>query len=202
MLNVNVNENKVRELNGRSIIVLDLEIQKSIVDEKDWENTHLMRISCLCMYTYIDQRYRVFGPRDVDAIRSMCIGAECVVGHNINRFDLPIIFNLPARERAHDICTYDTLEEIWKSLDLPLDTFSDAHKGYGLDRVCRHTLNVSKSGSGAFAPVLYQRGEFWKLIDYCLEDVRMAKMLFEHMLTHAMIQNNVNNYVNIKRTSI
>lgn len=160
-------------------IVIDLEIQDPIIHESDWDNTDKIKISCCCTYSYLEDRYHVYGPTDIEHLRATIACADLVIGYNINKFDIPVIFGLPAREQLTGIHTYDILAEIWKTLGLDPTTFSDAHKGYSLGAVAKATLNKGKTGSGANAPFLWKQGNFWRVIDYCLNDVALTKDLYD-----------------------
>lgn len=52
------------------------------------------------------------------------------------------------------------------------------NSGYRLDDLAWLNLNTGKTGNGALAPELYQKGQWGKLIDYCLQDVNLTRMLF------------------------
>jgi hypothetical protein len=42
--------------------------------------------------------------------------------------------------------------------------------------------DLAKSGNGALAPILWQRGQVGEVIDYCLNDVHITHELFKVML--------------------
>ena len=44
-----------------------------------------------------------------------------------------------------------------------------------------------KTGNGATAPLLYQDGRLAELIDYCIEDVRIEKTLFEFIARYGYV---------------
>jgi hypothetical protein len=173
----------------RNVVVLDLEIQDPIVQQEDWDHTERIKISCCVVYSYLENRYHVFGPNDVDYLRSLVLTSDLVVGYNINRFDAPIIFGMESKQFPVGIKTYDILAEIWKSLDLDPLNFSNAHKGYSLDAVAQATLGYGKSGHGASAPFYYKQGNIWKVIDYCINDVKVTKDLFDYICVHKHIVN-------------
>jgi DEAD/DEAH box helicase domain-containing protein len=192
-------------INGiQDVMVIDCEIQESVTHNSQWERTDLMKVSVICMYEYKCDRYRVYGPKDLDHVRNKLLMSGLVVGHNINRFDLPVIFGITQsrkNELSH-IKTFDTLEVIWESLGLDItnNDFTNMHKGWSLDSCCKGSLNISKSGSGAFAPQWYQEGNIWRVIDYCQHDVKMVKELFEFIVQKGFVRNSKNCVVPIKRS--
>jgi DEAD/DEAH box helicase domain-containing protein len=165
-----------------NVVVLDIEIQDAIVNPADWDNTDKMKIACCVLYSYIDDRYHVYGPNDVERLRSILIAANRIVTFNGNKFDLPIIFNMPNRTFPTGLRSYDILANIWLSLHLDPTLFTNAHKGYSLDRVCKYTLGKGKSGSGAAAPFLFKQGDIWKVIDYCINDVALTVELYNYIM--------------------
>jgi hypothetical protein len=169
-------------LQGKDIIVLDLEILRPIEKQSDWDNTHLIDISCCVLYSYLENRYHVYGINDLEYLRMRILSADLVVSYNGNKFDLPVIYKLPNRRSPEGIKSYDILAEIWKSRGLDPTIFTPSHAGYSLDNVSRGTLNRSKSGTGTKAPLLWQEGEYCRVIDYCINDVALTKEVFDYII--------------------
>jgi DEAD/DEAH box helicase domain-containing protein len=51
-----------------------------------------------------------------------------------------------------------------------------------LDHVAEGTLNVNKSGHGLQAITWWKQGEIEKIRQYCLDDVKITKKLYEYAL--------------------
>jgi len=161
-------------------IVVDVEIQKTIEEVPNgWEDTHLLGVSVGVVYEYQTDRYRVYGPNDTQALRERLVAADRISGFNIWKFDFPVIWELPGRERVQQLGpkTNDLLRRIWLALYLKPNEFSSLHKNWGLDKVCRATFGQGKSGFGGDAPKWFQAGNWAKLVDYCIDDVRLEKRL-------------------------
>jgi hypothetical protein len=75
---------------------------------------------------------------------------------------------------------HDILQEIWAANGA---RFSPS----GLDAVCKANFGTSKTGNGALAPVDWQRGNYGKVIDYCMNDVRMTNQIMDLVLSGASI---------------
>jgi hypothetical protein len=171
-------------------VVLDLEIQDLIIQQSDWDHTENIRVSCCCLYSYLEDRYHVYGPRDLDYLRAYLTTVDLIIGYNINKFDLPVIYGTENRKMPAGLnTTYDILVEIWKVLGLDPTEFTDIHKGFSLNQVAKYTLNKQKTGSGAHAPQLWQQGNFWKVIDYCLNDVALTKDLYDFIQACGCVYN-------------
>lgn len=161
-------------------VVVDVEIQKTIEETPGgWDATDKLGVACAVVYEFTTDRFRVYGPEDVPALRERLLKADRVTGYNVEKFDFPVIWGLPGRERVHELKpkTNDLLLRIWRSLGLSDDTFSDAHKGWGLDVVAKGTLGAGKIGYGGDAPKWFQAGQWGKLVNYCADDVALERDL-------------------------
>ena len=176
-------------------IVVDVEIQKSIEElPNGWDDTHLMGVSVAVVYEFLSDRFNVYGPDDVEVLKKRLLRADRISGFNIWRFDFPVIFGLPNRERVEELRpkTNDILIRIWRGLGLDTEKFSGQHKGWGLDNVARGTIGQAKSGYGGDAPKWFQQGLWPKLTDYCLHDVKIERDLATFVDRHGYIVNGAN----------
>lgn len=162
-------------------IVVDVEIQYCINGPEGfgWDDTDKLGVSCAVVYDFNQDRFRVYGPNDVEELRQRLVDADRISGFNIWKFDYPVIWGLPGRSRVGELLlkTDDILRRIWQAQGLNPDTFSRDHAGWGLDAVCESTIQQHKNGHGAEAPKLYQAGKWSKLVDYCINDVKMERDL-------------------------
>jgi DEAD/DEAH box helicase domain-containing protein len=173
-------------------IVIDVEIQKTIQEVPNgWDDTHLLGVSVAVIYEYSTDRYRIYGPNDIQPLRERLLKADKISGFNIWKFDFPVIFGLPGRERVEVLKdkTNDLLVRIWKSLGLNENQFTSLHKGWGLDVVCKGTFNRGKTGYGGDAPIWYQQGNWAKLVDYCIDDVKLERDLTDFIDKYGFVVN-------------
>lgn len=192
----------------KNVIVYDLEIQKdpSIVG---WENTFELGLSSCVAYSYETKQYHFFGHTEEERIR--CIeflnGATCVTFNGI-RFDSRVLLGndrvihpncettATVNGKLYKWTNYDIYMKILqvlsgeKDCSKVLDNKTFHGKGlYSLDTLCRRTLGISKNGDGALAPKLFQDGNFYELLQYNLQDVRMTKDLFEFVQKYNYVIN-------------
>lgn len=173
-------------------VVLDVEIQHRIEDlPNGWDDTDKMGVACAVIYDFREDRFRVYGPNDVDALKSRLRKADRISGFNIWRFDYPVIFGLSSRERVEELRpkTNDILLRCWRSLDLSLDKFSSAHKGWSLDNICQSTFGKGKIASGEQAPRWFKEGEHARVINYCIDDVALERDLTIFVDTYGFVLN-------------
>lgn len=161
-------------------IVVDVEIQKTIEElPHGWDDTHLMGVAVAVVYEHRADRFRIYGPQDVAALRDRLLKADRISGYNIWRFDFPVIWGLPARQRVPELRgkVDDLLLRIWSAMGLSLVDFSKAHAGWKLDQVATATLGGGKIGNGADAPKWFQAGEWARVSNYCADDVAIERDL-------------------------
>ena len=174
------------------MLVYDIEIAKAIKGRGEtkikgieycggWRDFDNMGIACICAYDYTDDRYRVFMEDNMNDFLSLTLVHDVIVGFNSHNFDN----NLVMAEYGVDLGekTFDILREIWITVGLDPDKFVPAtHGGYGLDDMCDINFGMKKTGNGALAPVDFQQGRYGSVIDYCVSDVRLTKMLMDRIL--------------------
>ena len=171
----------MNSLEGKKIIVFDCEIKKRIEDcSKGWQSHDEMGVSVLVLFDYQTMRYRIFDDKNILEALMLLNTTDLCVGFNTVGFDWKLLratYEMPDVRASRD---YDILREIWLSLGLNPDVFNPrTHGGYKLDDVAYDTIGLRKSGDGALAPVLYQEGRIMELVDYCVQDVKIEKELFE-----------------------
>lgn len=178
-------------------LIYDIEIEKGILNKGEepaagyqycagWHDHANMGISVIGAYDYAEDRYRVFCKDNMHEFVEALEKAERIAGFNNIAFDNAVIaacwgplVKLPEGWQAK---SYDLLCEIWRSAGLAPVFDYRTHNGYGLDAVCLTNFGTKKTGHGAKAPIYWQRGAIGNVIDYCLNDVRLTKQLFDHVV--------------------
>jgi hypothetical protein len=166
-----------------SVIVYDCEIIRCIppVLKSDlqycggWHDHTNMGISVIGVYDYLADQYRVFLEDNFADFARLVRGREHVIGFNSLAFD----DRLCAAHGLEVTTTYDLLCEVRVASGQSPHYRPGTRPGYSLERLAQANLGTGKSGSGALAPELWQRGQIGKTIDYCLGDVALTKRLFD-----------------------
>src|SRR3989338_923016 len=149
-------------------IVLDLETQHAF-DEVEGRRPELLGISLVGIYLYRAQTYKAFEEsqlKDLEAELSQC---SRLIGFNIRRFDIPVLKPHLKKFDVSKLPLFDIMDDIEKHL---------GHR-VSLESVARGTFGIGKSASGLDAIVYYRQGEMDKLKQYCLDDVRLTKDIYE-----------------------
>jgi hypothetical protein len=161
------------------------ERQDGIIYCAGWEDYAAMGVACVGCYDYTADKYRVFGDHDLEDFQKFVEAHDRLVGFNNNRFDNNVLraagVVIPSEK------SYDLLSEIYSAL-------GSYQKGCRLADVVKANFPnaAGKSGNGADAPILWQRGFHTRVIDYCLNDVRLTKMILDRVLRFGYINNPVN----------
>jgi DEAD/DEAH box helicase domain-containing protein len=156
-------------------IVLDLETQREF-SEVEGRRTDLLGVSVVGIYRYDTNQYQAFLEAELSHLATLLLEAELVIGFNINKFDLPVLAPyLPYP--ISQVPTLDILDELVKAL---------GHR-VSLDSVAKATLGRGKTGSGLDALKWFKEGQFDLIKQYCLEDVRITKDVYEHGKQHGRL---------------
>lgn len=179
----------------KKILIYDCEIIKAIRDPKKvdlahieycngWDDYENMGISVIGV-NIIDKNdgYDLISNHNIakDDIAMFQIGlggTEVLVGFNNQSFDDKLLkangFVIP-----ETIVNYDLLAEIWEGVGLGREFVYPTHAGFGLDAICKANGLGEKSGDGANAAVLWQKGKHQEVIDYCENDIKLTRKLFD-----------------------
>lgn len=185
------------------MFIFDLEIQcgippKDVQQRTDgikycagWEDYATMGIACICVWDYTTDSPHVFGEHDLEDFQKFVDSHDVAIGFNNNRFDNNVLkaggVVIPPNK------SYDILAEIYRAL-------GSFQKGCRLDDVVKANFPnaIGKTGDGALAPELWQKGFQTRVINYCHNDVRLTKMIFDKILRSGYIKNPVCPTKNLK----
>lgn len=155
-------------------IVLDIETQN--IFERGNRDATKLKISFVGIFDYESRTYDGFFEQDLPRLWKILEHSDRIIGYNTKGFDIPVM-NAYYPGDLLKIGQLDIMEEIVK------------HTGFRLklDDIAQATLGIGKSGSGLDAVKYWQAGELDKLRDYCLQDVKVTKDLYEHGRTKGKV---------------
>lgn len=103
--------------------------------------------------------------------------ADMLIGFNSNTFDIPLLNRYYPGDLLH-IRSLDLLYEVQKVLG----------RRIRLQSIAEATLGRGKSGDGTKAGEWWLKGEKDKVREYCIEDVRLTRELYDYALTHGILK--------------
>jgi len=162
-------ENPQREVQrDRSVVVFDLETQRSFDEVGGRSQMHRLGVSVGVAYRYDTDEFLVYTEDRIAELVELLQDAELVVGYNIRGFDFEVL-------RGYTDVDLQSLP----TLDLMYDLEDRLGFRPKLESVATPTLGTGKSADGLQALEWWKRGEVDKIADYCREDVRVTRDLFE-----------------------
>jgi hypothetical protein len=148
--------------------VFDLETQRLAEEVGGWGNKHLMRLSVGVVYDSQDDRFHDYQEADIHALIEHLKKFDLIVGFNVKSFDYGVLKGYSSFD-FNSLPTLDLLEDVFACLGFRLS----------LDHLGQKTLGAQKSGNGLLAVQWFREGKFELLTEYCRQDVKMTKSLFE-----------------------
>ncbi|MFA5853997.1 MAG: ribonuclease H-like domain-containing protein [Patescibacteria group bacterium] len=134
------------------------------------------KITLIGVYYYETDEYASYLEHELPNLWPRLERADRIIGYNTKGFDYPVMNSY----YPGDFLTFpslDLLEVITANLGFRLK----------LDSVAHATLGIGKSGSGLQALEYFRKGEFDKLRDYCLQDVKVTKEVYDYGRAHGEI---------------
>ncbi len=159
-------------LEGRPVLVFDLETQKSFEEAGGRHATRHLGMSVGVVYSFADGRFHVFYEAEVEKLIAMLLGAELVVGFNLLGFDYEVLRG------------YRDFGREPKTLDIMVDLQQKLSFRPKLDSVVQATLGASKTADGLQALAWFREGRLDLIAQYCQEDVRLTRDLYLYGREH------------------
>lgn len=159
-----------------------------------WGDKAGMGVSVICAYVW-DEGYRVYLEDNMSAFKELVEAPDTlIVGFNNKTFDDPLLeqalgIHVPVNH------SYDLL----RAVRVALGGSPGSVGGPTLDRLCQANFLPGKNGSGAFAPLLWQRGKHGQVISYCLNDVIQMKKLIELVVAGRLRDPDSGRILNVQR---
>lgn len=156
-------------------IVFDIETQNSY-QEVGARDNRLLKVSLVGVYFYRTGQYESFTEAELPKLWAEFERADRLIGYNSLGFDIPVLNNYYPGDLGK-LPSLDIMAEIANHLGFRIK----------LDEVAQATLGIGKSGDGLKAVEYFRKGELDKLRDYCLQDVKVTKDLYDYGCEHGRL---------------
>jgi DEAD/DEAH box helicase domain-containing protein len=161
---------------GDKVVVFDLETQRSFAEVGGRSQFHRLGVSVGVAYRYDLDEFLVVNEETISELVTLLLEASLVVGYNIRGFDYEVL-------RAY---TEENLQKL-PTLDLMFDLEERLGFRPKLDSVVSATLGDGKIADGLQALEWWRLGEIDKIIEYCQEDVRVTRDLYDFGKRHRWV---------------
>ncbi len=163
--------------NHQDYLVVDIETKTLVDAVGGWKNFKQLEVSIACAYDSKTDQFYSYTEDKLGDLVALCKD-RLLVGYNLVGFDLPVMekYGLPP---AAELDVFDLMLDIqavsgWRFVKL--------------DKIATATLGVGKSAEGTMAVEWWKQGEVQKIIDYCLQDVKVTRDLFLHGLNQGWVK--------------
>lgn len=149
-------------------IIIDIETSNTFADVGGDKNIKDLNASFVGVYSYNEKKYLSFFEQDFKELGKLLQKTGLIIGFAINRFDIPVMekyFDFSLRK----IENLDILDEIERVFG----------RRVGLGILAEANLGAKKTGHGLQAIDMFKEGRMEDLKNYCLNDVKLTKDLYE-----------------------
>jgi len=155
-------------------IVFDIET-KNIFQDVGSNDPVDLDISLVGIYDYQTNSYNSFLQEEFDELWKILKETDMLVTFNGNHFDIPLLNKYYKKAGLGDLTKI-------RSLDLLKEIKNCYGRRMKLDQIAQGTFGVNKIGDGLEAVAWWRNGEIEKIRQYCLDDVRLTKDVYEYAL--------------------
>jgi DEAD/DEAH box helicase domain-containing protein len=156
-------------------LVFDIETQNFFTDPGvGRDNFGALKISMVCAYSYTQDNYFSFEEGQTKEAAELFKTAGRLVGFSMNRYDIPVLNSYFQRLKT-------PIPNIWSKerIDLLEEIESATGNRVSLSRLAEANLGVKKEHQSSEAITLYREGRIDELREYCLNDVKLTKELYD-----------------------
>jgi DEAD/DEAH box helicase domain-containing protein len=156
-------------------IVFDIETANSFPTlSRDFSQLELALVG---VYDSASDSYSSYIKEELPKLWPLLESTDVLIGFNSDSFDIPLLNRYYPGDLTH-MHSLDLLTEVYKTLG----------RRIRLDSLARATLGRGKSGDGLKSVEWWQKGMVDKVREYCIEDVRLTKELYEYALKNGVLK--------------
>ena len=136
-----------------------------------------MELAVVAIHDSVTDEYSSYSKEELGKLWPIIETADVLIGYNSNSFDIPLLnFYYPG-----------DLTQI-RSLDLLVEVQNALARRLRLQSLAEGTLKAKKSGDGLQSVKWWQEGLYDKVREYCIDDVRLTRKLYDYALEHGALK--------------
>ena len=151
-------------------IVFDIETRNVFADVGK-NDPSLLDIALISIHDSETDSFSSYLEEDLPKLWPIIERADMLIGFNSDHFDVPLLNKYYPGDLTK-IKSLDILKEIQKSYGRRMK----------LDQLAEGTLGKNKSGHGLDAIMWWKQGLIQKIKDYCEDDVRITKEIYDYAM--------------------
>jgi len=156
-------------------VVFDIETRNFFHDVGKNDPT-LLDIAIVAIHDSETNSYSTYLADELNKLWPILERTDILIGYNSEHFDIPLLNKYYPGDLSK-IKSLDILKEIKESYGRRMK----------LDQIAEGTLGKSKSGHGAEATTWWKKGEIEKIRQYCIDDVRLTKEIYDYAIEHSKL---------------
>jgi DEAD/DEAH box helicase domain-containing protein len=141
------------------------------------QELHRLDLAVVAIHDSETGEYSSYSQEELPKLWPILEKADVLIGYNSDSFDVPLLNHYYPGDLTH-IRSLDLLVEVYKTLGRRLR----------LQNLAEATLGHGKSADGIKAVEWWQAGEYDKVREYCIQDVRVTRELYEYALKHGKLK--------------
>lgn len=157
-------------------IVFDVET-KNLFQDIGSNDPADLDISVVCIYDSKTDSYSSFLEEDFKKLWPILEDADMIIGFNSDHFDIPLL----NKYYSGDLLNI-------RSLDIMKEVQKDIGRRVRLDNIAEATLGRKKIGHGLESITWWKQGQIQKIVDYCTEDVKITKEIYDYAMKHGKLK--------------
>lgn len=155
-------------------IIFDIETENTFAEVNN--DLRGLKVTVVCLYQTGTGEYKHFTVDKLAELWPILERADRLIGYNSEYFDLPVLNNYYSGDLLK-LPNLDLLKVIKESLGRRIK----------LNDVAQATLKMGKSADGLQAIEWWKAGLVQKVIDYCIQDVKVTKEIYEYGLKNRQL---------------
>jgi len=153
-------------------IVFDIETKNFFSDVGKNDPT-LLDISIVAIHDSETDEYSSYLESELHKLWPIIESADMLIGFNSDHFDIPLL----NKYYPGDLTKF-------KSLDILKEIHTNFGRRMKLDQIAEGTLGKNKIAHGLEATEWWKTGEVDKIREYCVDDVRLTKEIYDYALAN------------------
>jgi DEAD/DEAH box helicase domain-containing protein len=137
----------------------------------------LLELAVVGVYNSETDSYTSYVKEELPHLWPLIEHTDLLIGFNSDTFDIPLLNRYYPGDLA-SVQSLDLLSEVQKVLG----------RRIRLQSLAEATLGRGKKGDGLKAVAWWQEGLVDKVREYCIEDVRLTKELYDYALKHGVLK--------------